>query len=92
MERFIFKKLLDWKNSLYRKPLILKGVRQVGKTWILKEFGRRYYEKLVAYLESVFNFTTDRGLIVFHLLIPIDALEIIRHLETGRTFVDSYHF
>ena len=44
MERFILKKLLAWKNSPYRKPLILKGVRQVGKTWILKEFGRRYYE------------------------------------------------
>ena len=44
MERFILKKLLEWKNSPYRKPLILKGVRQVGKTWILKEFGKRYYE------------------------------------------------
>ena len=39
MERFILKELLEWKNSPYRKPLILKGVRQVGKTWILKEFG-----------------------------------------------------
>ena len=44
MKRFIMKKLLDWKNSPYRKPLILKGVRQVGITWILKEFGKRYYE------------------------------------------------
>ena len=35
MERFILNKLLDWKKSSYRKPLILKGVRQVGKTWIL---------------------------------------------------------
>jgi uncharacterized protein len=51
MERFILEKLLEWKNSPYRKPLILKGVRQVGKTWILKEFGARYY-KNVAY----FNF------------------------------------
>lgn len=51
MERFILKKLLDWKNSPYRKPLILKGVRQVGKTWILKEFGRRYYENT-----AYFNF------------------------------------
>lgn len=41
MERFILKKLMDWKASPYRKPLLLKGVRQVGKTWILKEFGRR---------------------------------------------------
>ena len=37
-------KLLEWKNSPYRKPLMLKGVRQVGKTWILKEFGRCYYK------------------------------------------------
>ena len=51
MERFILKKLLDWKNSPYRKPLILKGVRQVGKTWVLKEFGRRYYENT-----AYFNF------------------------------------
>ena len=51
MERLILQRLLKWKHSPYRKPLILKGVRQVGKTWILKEFGRRYYEN-VAY----FNF------------------------------------
>lgn len=43
--------MLDWKNSPYRKPLILKGVRQVGKTWILKEFGRRCYENT-----AYFNF------------------------------------
>lgn len=42
MELFILQKMLDWRNSPYRKPLILKGVRQVDKTWILKEFGRAY--------------------------------------------------
>lgn len=51
MERLILDDLLKWKNSKYRKPLILKGVRQVGKTWILKEFGKLYYDN-VAY----FNF------------------------------------
>ena len=51
MERLIMNDLLKWKNSKHRKPLILKGVRQVGKTWVLKEFGKRYYEN-VAY----FNF------------------------------------
>lgn len=51
MERLILNDLLKWKNSKHRKPLILKGVRQVGKTWILKEFGKRHYEN-VAY----FNF------------------------------------
>ena len=51
MERFILSELIKWKESKYRKPLILKGVRQVGKTWILKEFGRRYYEGI-----AYFNF------------------------------------
>ena len=51
MERLILNKLINWKNSPYRKPLILKGVRQVGKTWILKEFGRRHYENI-----AYFNF------------------------------------
>jgi predicted AAA+ superfamily ATPase len=51
MERFILNDLLKWKESKYRKPLILKGVRQVGKTWVLKEFGRRYYKNA-----SYFNF------------------------------------
>ncbi|MDD4754293.1 MAG: ATP-binding protein [Desulfitobacteriaceae bacterium] len=46
MERLVMQKLLDWKNSKYRKPLILKGVRQVGKTWLLKEFARHYYKNL----------------------------------------------
>ncbi|MBW8383767.1 MAG: ATP-binding protein [Youngiibacter sp.] len=51
MERLLIKKLVEWKESPYRKPLILKGVRQVGKTWLLKEFGRRYYENT-----AYFNF------------------------------------
>lgn len=57
MERFILKSLLKWKESKYRKPLILKGARQVGKTYILKQFGSRYYED-VAY----FNFDHDKDL------------------------------
>lgn len=43
MERFIMDDLLRWKQSKNRKPLLLKGVRQVGKTWALKEFGRMHY-------------------------------------------------
>ena len=37
--------LIKWKNSNTRKPLILRGARQVGKTWLMKEFGKNYYEK-----------------------------------------------
>lgn len=45
MERNAIQKLLEWKTSSRRKPLVLKGARQVGKTWLMKEFGKRYYTK-----------------------------------------------
>ena len=49
MERFIMQDLIAWKNREDRKPLILLGARQVGKTYILKEFGQREFEN-VAYI------------------------------------------
>lgn len=39
--------LINWKTSEERKPLVLKGARQVGKTWLMKEFGRNYYNSFV---------------------------------------------
>ena len=57
MERYLLKYLLGWKNKKYRKPLILKGVRQVGKTWLLKEFGSKYYENI-----AYFNFEESKEL------------------------------
>ncbi len=57
MKRFILKELVKWKESKYRKPLILKGARQIGKTYILKQFGEENYEG-VAY----FNFDHDEDL------------------------------
>lgn len=43
MERIIINKLIEWKNKKDRKPLILNGARQTGKTWILKEFGSKHF-------------------------------------------------
>ena len=57
MKRFILEELIKWKESKYRKPLILKGARQIGKTYILKQFGEENYEG-VAY----FNFDHDEDL------------------------------
>ena len=51
VERLVMHKLVDWKKSRYRKPLLLRGVRQVGKTWLLKEFAQRHYENT-----AYFNF------------------------------------
>lgn len=49
MYRLAIKKLKEWKNKEDRKPMILMGARQVGKTWIMKEFGKNEYAK-VAYI------------------------------------------
>lgn len=46
MYRYKMNELLRWKNSPDRKPLIIRGARQVGKTWLMKEFGKSNYEKL----------------------------------------------
>lgn len=47
MYRTAMKKLYKWKKSKYRKPLIIEGARQVGKTWLMKEFGHEAYENTV---------------------------------------------
>lgn len=65
MERNALNKLVEWKNSKRRKPLIIKGARQVGKSWLMKEFAK-YYENYV-YIsfdketdaKKIFNETKD---------------------------------
>ena len=47
MKREIYEELLRWKNNLNRKPLVITGARQVGKTWIMCEFGRNEYDDVV---------------------------------------------
>lgn len=75
MERTLIHELLVWKEKENRKPLILKGVRQCGKTYLLKDFGNRYYDN-VAY----FNFEeTDSLISVFEK--DYDTKRIILELE-----------
>lgn len=45
MYREKIEELKKWKESPNRKPLIIRGARQVGKTWLMKEFGKKYYDK-----------------------------------------------
>ncbi|MDO5120343.1 MAG: AAA family ATPase, partial [Coriobacteriales bacterium] len=59
MQRTLMGKLVAWKNNARRKPLVLNGARQVGKTWLLKEFGRLHFEN-VAYV-SLDNDALARG-------------------------------
>jgi len=80
MKRSIYKKLLAWKSSHRRKPLILKGARQVGKTHILNEFGKNEYSR-VAY----FNFETRPALNdLFEQ--NIDSKVILENLSTYAEF------
>lgn len=48
MERLFYKDLLAWKNDSRRKPLLLQGARQVGKTWLVTEFGHREYDQVIS--------------------------------------------
>lgn len=57
MKRLVLEELKQWKESKRRKPLIVEGARQVGKTWIVKEFGRLFYKHL-AYI----NFEEEKQL------------------------------
>ena len=75
MERKIIKSLIEWKNSRNRKPLILQGARQVGKTYSTLTFGKEYYKNVV-----YFNFenNTDLGAIFER---NLDPERIIKNLS-----------
>ena len=47
LKRNAVSELLRWKASSERKPLVIRGARQVGKTWLMKEFGKNYYQSCV---------------------------------------------
>ena len=47
MKRYVMTRLQKWKDSPDRKPLVIRGARQVGKTWIMKEFGKSFYDNFV---------------------------------------------
>ena len=81
MRRFAMDKLLDWKKKSNRKPLILMGARQVGKTWLMKEFGKTYYEK-TAYI-SFYN--NQRMQAVFDTDFDIKRIIMNLNIESGVT-------
>ena len=83
MKRKITAYLEAWKNSPHRKPLIVQGARQVGKTWSILEFGREHYDN-VAY----FNFETNPslGATFDEDISPAALLPVLSHL-CGQTIV-----
>lgn len=89
MERFIMQDLIAWKNRTDRKPLILLGARQVGKTYILKEFGRQEFEN-VAYINCDNNamvrdlFAPDYN--IERIILTIGAITGV-NIQAGKTLI-----
>jgi hypothetical protein len=79
MERILMSKLYEWKQKKNRKPLILKGARQVGKTWLMKEFGKKYF-KYTAYINFDNN---ERMNDIFDMDYNIDRILMAINIEAG---------
>ncbi|HJJ30964.1 MAG TPA: ATP-binding protein [Methanocorpusculum sp.] len=89
MQRLLYSELLKWKNSANPQPLILQGVRQCGKTWLLKEFGEKEFEDT-----AYFNFERTAQLLTcfegdFNPKRIIDALGLNRNkaIIPGKTLL-----
>lgn len=107
MERTLIHELLVWKEKENRKPLILKGVRQCGKTYLLKDFGNRYYDNVAYFnfeetdsLSSVFekDYDTKRIILELELFLgraikPESTLIILDEIqECGRALTAMKYF
>ena len=88
IERDILKKLDEWKNAADRKPLIVQGARQIGKSWAVEEFGRRRFKHVAVFnfdkkkeLKGVFSQTKDikrlLGELELYTTVPIIAGETL---------------
>lgn len=87
MKRTAMGKLVAWKSNDERKPMVLKGARQVGKTWLMKEFGKNYYKSFVYFnfdeedeLKSIFETNKNPQRIIE--LLSMIAGEKIHPLDT----------
>ena len=83
MHRELLQILIQWKKKDDRKPLIIRGARQVGKTWLMKEFGKTHY-KNIAYV----NFETALSLHhIFESGFEVEKLIMALKIETGADIV-----
>lgn len=89
MKRDIYNQLLNWKNKSQRKPLILNGARQVGKTYILKQFGQNEYKKFAFFSldrDQKVNDVFEKGGNVPDILLALSAISEI-DITPGDTLV-----
>ena len=83
MKRYAINRLIEWKNNSKRKPLIIRGARQVGKTWLMKEFGKAEYKKTI-----YINFELD-NLMCDLFSRDFDTKRIIEGLELTHAKIDA---
>ena len=74
MKRFVDTELNKWKDSKNRKPLIIRGARQVGKTYSVEEFGKRSF---INFLTLNFEFNHD----LKNCFVTLDPAKIVKHIE-----------
>lgn len=89
IQRDILDRLKLWKNSKERKPILLKGARQIGKTWIMEEFGKEHFDYVAKFnfdrteeLKGVFEKTKDVQRILKELTLFTDV-----PIEAGKTLI-----
>ena len=82
MKRYTINKLIQWKNDPNKKPLIIRGARQVGKTWLMKEFGKTQYKKTI-----YINFELE-DLMREHFSKDLNTKRIIEGLELEHSKID----
>lgn len=106
MKRKITQQLVEWKNSSARKPLILNGARQVGKTFILREFGRENYKNTVyvnlesnGMVASMFNDDISPSKLIKYLeaetgerILPNETLIILDEIQSCERAVTSLKY
>ena len=89
MERKLVAELIEWKDRAGHKPLLLLGARQVGKTWLMKEFGRRCFDN-VAYVNcdaeplAAHLFTEDYD--IDRILFSVQTITGVKP-EAGKTLI-----
>ena len=106
MKRERLSDMFRWKNGQHRKPLLVRGVRQVGKTWLLQEFGRTAYPRSVYInfedaprLQSIFSedFDIDRILRIIEIefrtkVVPEETLLILDEIQSANRAITALKY
>jgi len=93
----IIDKLLDWKNANRRKPLIIRGARQIGKIWTVQLFGRQYYKKVITIdfekermFYDFFEKSLDPYLINSEISVPVGRVQFLNMYPHPMTFAKFF--